>query len=40
MSAGDAAALLGAPPRGLTAVTVSAAVSSVRNDGPELIEPA
>lgn len=32
--------LLGGPPQGLTAVVVSPAVSSVRNDGPELIEPA
>ncbi|MDO8106932.1 SOS response-associated peptidase [Isoptericola sp. b441] len=40
VEAREAAALLGAPPRGLTAVTVSTAVSSVRNDGPELIEPA
>lgn len=40
VDAGSAAALLGAAPRGLTAVVVSPAVSSVHNDGPELIAPA
>ncbi|MCV2393522.1 SOS response-associated peptidase [Actinotalea sp. M2MS4P-6] len=35
----DALALLGDAPTGLTAVPVSTDVSSVRNDGPHLIEP-
>ncbi|HMO11922.1 MAG TPA: SOS response-associated peptidase [Actinotalea sp.] len=40
VAAREALALLGGPPRDLTAVAVSPAVSSVANDGPELIRPA
>lgn len=38
--AAEAVTLLGEAPRGLTAVAVTPAVSSVANDGPELLTPA
>jgi putative SOS response-associated peptidase YedK len=40
VSAADALTLLGDAPRGLTAVAVTPAVSSVANDGPALLTPA